>query len=278
VNSNPCPLADGSSVPFSDCNFTSLLGKPEILMGSGNIAVNGSCVPKKTELTITKIASLAAVDAINPCEFAVLLLMLVAILTYNPNNKKKVLLAGFAFALSVFVMYFIYGLIIVKLFQLIQSIMFIKIFLYKVLAIGAIILGILNIRDFINYRPGRLATEMPVMFRPKVKKIISRVTSPAGAFVVGIFVTLFLMPCTMGPYFIAGGILSSLQFMQTLPWLALYNFIFIIPMIIITLIVYGGLASVENLSGWKERNIKYIHLAAGLIMLALGLIMLLGWV
>jgi cytochrome c biogenesis protein CcdA len=119
---------------------------------------------------------------------------------------------------------------------------------------------------------------MPVMFRPKVKKIISRVTSPAGAFVVGIFVTLFLMPCTMGPYFIAGGILSSLQFMQTLPWLALYNFIFIIPMIIITLIVYGGLASVENLSGWKERNIKYIHLAAGLIMLALGLIMLLGWV
>ena len=37
------------------------------------------------KLTLTKILSLAAVDAINPCALAVLALMLIAILTYNPK-------------------------------------------------------------------------------------------------------------------------------------------------------------------------------------------------
>jgi cytochrome c biogenesis protein CcdA len=137
---------------------------------------------------------------------------------------------------------------------------------------------LLNIRDFVSYKPGRMATEMPVMFRPKVKKLISKVTSPGGAFIVGIFVTFFLTPCTMGPYLIAGGILSSIEFVKTLPWLALYNLVFILPMIIITLIVYGGLSSVENLSGWKEHNIRYMHLVAGVIMVLLGVIMLFGWI
>ncbi len=278
LESNSCPLIDGNALNFNQCNLTSLPGKPEVFIGEKNIPINSTCVVEKKELTLAKILSLAAVDAINPCEFAVLILLLVTILSYNPSNKKKVLLAGLMFALAIFLMYFVYGLIIVKLFQLIQAIAFVKLFLYKVLAVIAILLGVLNIRDFISYRPGRLATEMPVMFRPKVKKIISKVTSPAGAFVVGAFVTLFLMPCTMGPYLIAGGILSSLDFLKTLPWLALYNLVFVLPMIIITLIVYGGLSGVDNLSGWREHNIKYIHLVAGIIMVALGLIMLFGWI
>jgi len=275
---NHCPLIGGSSVGFSQCNFSSLPGKPEVFLGSSSIPLNGSCqVPvEKPQLTLAKILSLAAVDAVNPCEFAVLLLMLVSILNYNPTNKKKVLLAGLAFALSIFIMYFIYGIIIVKFFQVIQGLTTVKLVLYKILAVAAIILGLLNIRDFVSYKPGRIATEMPVMFRPKVKKLISKVTSPGGAFIVGIFVTFFLTPCTMGPYLIAGGILSSIEFVKTLPWLALYNLVFILPMIIITLIVYGGLSSVENLSGWKEHNIRYMHLVAGVIMVLLGLIMLFG--
>jgi len=49
-------------------------------------------------------------------------------------------------------------------------------------------------------------------------------------------------------------------------------------MIIITLIVYFGFTTVENVSGWKERNIKYLHLIAGIILVLLGIAMLLGWV
>jgi cytochrome c biogenesis protein CcdA len=96
--------------------------------------------------------------------------------------------------------------------------------------------------------------------------------------VIGLLVTLFLIPCTMGPYFIAGGLLSGLELLKTVPWLLLYNLVFILPMIIITLVVYFGFTTVENVSGWKERNIRYLHLIAGIILVLLGIAMILGLV
>ena len=232
----------------------------------------------KTELTFVKLISLAAVDAVNPCALAVLTLILIAILTYNPKKKRNILLAGLAFTTSVFVMYLFYGLIIIKFFQVVQTLTAMRLWLYKILGFGAIILGILNVKDFVKYKPGGFATEMPMFMRPKVKKIISGITSPRGAFGIGIFVTLFLLPCTIGPYVIAGGILSSFEIIKTIPLLLLYNLIFVMPMIAITLIAYAGFAKVEDVSGWKEKNIRYLHLIAGTIMFALGIAMVLGLV
>ena len=50
------------------------------------------------------------------------------------------------------------------------------------------------------------------------------------------------------------------------------------PMVAITLIIYAGFAKVENVSEWKEKNIKKLHLIAGIIMLALGIAMVFGFV
>jgi len=242
-----------------------------------NQSVNG-VEEIKTKLTLAKLISLAAVDAINPCALAVLTLMLIAILTYNPKKKRNILLAGLAFTISVFIMYLLYGLVIIKFFQVVQALTAIRLWLYKILGFGAIILGILNMKDFVRYKPGGFATEMPMFMRPKVKKKISGITSPRGAFFVGIFVTIFLLPCTIGPYIIAGGILSAFEIIKTIPSLLLYNLIFVMPMIAITLIVYAGFAKVEDVSGWKEKNIRYLHLTAGIIMFALGIAMVLGLV
>jgi len=228
------------------------------------------------DLSMSKILALAAADAVNPCAFAVLILMLITIITYNHTKRKNILLAGLAFTSSIFVMYFVYGLVIIKFFQLIQALTSIKLLLYKSLAIVAIILGILNIKDYFYYKPGSFATEMPLGMRPHLRKLIHRVTSPKGAFLVGVFVTLFLLPCTIGPYIIAGGILSILETIKTIPWLLVYNIVFILPMLIITLLIYFGFKKVDDVSGWKDRNIKYLHLIAGLAMLALGILMITG--
>jgi len=230
------------------------------------------------KLTLTKIFSLAVVDAINPCALAVLALMLIAILTYNPKKKRNILLAGLAFTCSVFVMYLFYGLVIIKSFQLIQVLTNVRILLYKILGFAAIILGILNLKDALKHKAGSFLTEMPLSIRPKVKKIISGITSPKGAFITGLFVTVFLLPCTIGPYIIAGGILSTLELIKTIPLLLLYNLIFVLPMVVITLIVYVGFAKIEDVNGWKDKNIRYLHLITGLIMFILGLAMVLGWV
>jgi len=204
--------------------------------------------------------------------------MLIAIITYNPKNRKNIILAGTAFSLSVFVMYLFYGLVIIKFFQVVQALTSVRLLLYKILGGIAIILGILNIKDFFYYKPGGLGTEMPMFLRPKVKKIISGITSPKGAFTIGAFVTVFLLPCTIGPYVIAGGLLSAFELMMVVPWLLLYNFIFILPMLAITLVVYAGIKKVEDVSEWKDKNIKYLHLISGIIIFLLGLAMFMGWV
>jgi cytochrome c biogenesis protein CcdA len=199
-------------------------------------------------------------------------MILVSILISNPDKKNKVLLGGIYFTLAVFIGYFFYGLVMIQLFKsFIQFTSSIYPYLTKVLAVLAILLGIFNLKDFINYKPGGIATEMPLSLRPKVKQIIKKVTSPLGAFFTGIFVTLFLLPCTIGPLVIASGSLSSLEFFKTIPWLILYNIIFILPMLIITFVVYKGVSSVEKLNQWKERKIKMIHLITGLILIALGI-------
>lgn len=231
------------------------------------------------DLTIGKITALAAADAVNPCALAVLILVLIAILTADPKHRYKVLLSGLSFTLAVYILYLMYGFIFIQAFKtFVHNIASIRLYLYKVLAVLAILLGALNIRDYINYRPGHLATEMPLFMRPKVKRIISKITSPKGAFFAGIFVTVFLLPCTIGPYIIASGILSYLDFVKTIPWLLYYNLIFVLPMVIITLVVYIGYSTVDRVSGWKDKHVRQLHLIAGILLVILGIAMVAGWI
>ena len=232
---------------------------------------DGEPAAPKIELTLSKILSLAVVDAVNPCALAVLSLMLIAILTYNPTEKRNVLWAGLSFVASVFIMYFIYGLVIIKAFQLIQALTFVRLWLYKALGFGATILGCFKIKDFFQ-------AKSVCKVSPRVNKVISKVTSPRGAFWVGAFVTIFLLPCTIGPYIICGGILSSLEILKSSPWLLLYNLIFVLPMIVVVLIIYFGMRKIEDISGWQAKNMKYLDLTSGLIILGLGVAMILGLV
>ena len=229
-------------------------------------------------ISIGKVVALAIADAVNPCAFAVLTMILVSIIAYNPNKKANIVWEGLAFALPVFVMYMIYGIFIIKSFQMVDAITSVRPILYKVLGVLALLLGGLQIKDYFIYKEGTLATEMPMSWRPNVKKLISKITSPLGAFGVGIFVTLFLLPCTIGPYIILGGMLSVMEIVKTLPLLILYNLIFISPIFIITGVVYFGMSKVEDIQNWKDKHIRIMHLIAGLIIGGIGVAMIGGWV
>ena len=151
------------------------------------------------ELSVATIMGYAAVDAVNPCALAVLTLILIAILTQHPEKRRMVLYAGLAFTTAIYITYFLYGLIIVQFFKVVTEFTSAAYpFLFNLLGVFAIILGLLNLKDSIRYKPGGIATEMPMSMRPKVKKLINTATSVKGAFVIGVFVTLFLLPCTIG--------------------------------------------------------------------------------
>jgi cytochrome c biogenesis protein CcdA len=226
----------------------------------------------------TRITTLALADSVNPCAIAVLTMVLVAILIQNPEKRKKVLYAGVAFIAAVYIGYLFYGTVIIHFFKTFAG--FLRensLIFYNTLAIFAMVLGALNIKDYFMYQPGGLATEMPMFMRPYAKQLIKKITSPTGAFVIGLLVTVFLLPCTIGPYVVASGLLSELGFLSAIPWLLYYNLIFIIPMAIIVGLIYYGFTKVEEVSGWKERNIKRLHLVAGILLIGIGFLLLMGW-
>jgi len=226
---------------------------------------------------IYQLISLALVDAVNPCALAVMAMVLVALLLQDPSKKRKVLLGGLMFSLAVFILYFLYGFIIVQFFkQFIPETGVISLYIFKGFGIFAMVLGLLNIKDWLDYEPGTIGTEMPLSMRPKVKQIIKKITSPLGAFFIGIFVTVFLLPCTIGPYFIFSGIIHNLDTLHLLFLLLIYNLIFILPMIGVTLAIYFGVSTVNKVSGWKEKHIKKLHLVEGIILILLGIVMFTG--
>lgn len=225
-----------------------------------------------------RITSLALADSVNPCAIAVLTIVLISILMHNPQNKKKVLYGGISFISAIYIGYIFYGAVIIQFFKFFAE--FLRensYYLFNGLAILAMILGALNVKDYFSYQPGGLATEMPTKMRPYAKMTAKKITSITGAFFIGFLVTIFLLPCTIGPYVIASGLLAELGFFGALPWLLYYNLLFVLPMVAIVGLVYYGFSRIEDVSGWKERHIRKLHLVAGILLFLVGFALLMGW-
>ena len=209
----------------------------------------------------------ALVDSINPCAIAVLLILLSAFLI-GSGSKKRALLAGLAFTLSIYLAYFLFGL---GLFSAIQVSGWADL-ISRLVGVLAIVIGLLNIKDYFWYRGGGFAMEIPRSWRHTLKDIIYRATSPLGAFLVGFVVVFFELPCTGGPYFFVLGLLAkSLTLAGAVPYLLLYNVFFVLPLLLILGLVFWGYSTVGKAAEWKDRNTRILHLIAGLVLTVLGL-------
>lgn len=230
-------------------------------------------------LTVAGISGLALVDAVNPCALAVLILLLSHILSQKPDQEREALKSGLAFSLSIAVSYLAMGLLIVLGFKSVVAATQLELsWLHRGLGAFAVLIGLFNIKDWISHGLGGFVMEVPFSWRPRMQEIIKSVASAPGAAITGVLVSMFLLPCTSGPYFVAGGMLSQLSWSGAVPWLLLYNLLFISPMVAITLAVYGGYVSVDRAKGWREENIERLHLFAGAVMIAIGLLLFLGLV
>jgi cytochrome c biogenesis protein CcdA/thiol-disulfide isomerase/thioredoxin len=226
--------------------------------------------PCSIKLTLWPVLGAAAVDAINPCEFAVLIILMTCVLA--SGSRKRALGFGLCFVLAVYICYFLMGL---GLFHAIKNLTWTS-WIYKIAGGIAIVVGILNLKDAISWGAGGFVMEVPLGWRPKMKKFITSVTSVPAAFFAGFIVSLFLLPCTSGPYIVILGMLAEkVTQLSALGYLLLYNFIFVLPMLIITFIVYKGLKP-QTLERWRVKKIKLFHLIAGIVMIGLGAVVLLN--
>ena len=253
---NEININSGASCPDLD----------RIINPSGEL---GETSPIKTlsDLSILTVIGAALVDSINPCAIAVLVILLGTLL--SSGDKKTALKGGLAFTFAIYIAYFLFGLGIFSALQISG----LSYWFYKIIGVIAIIVGLANIKDFFWYGGGGFVIEIPTSWRPALKKMLSAVTSVPGAFLMGFVVCLFELPCTGGPYiFILGLLAERTTMISAMPILLLYNLFFILPLLIITFIMYAGLKNVEEIGAWKDKNIRELHLVAGLMMLTLGLL------
>lgn len=238
-----------------------------IAQGCASPLLRISTAPGARALTFSAVVLAAAVDAINPCAFAVLIILITAIL--GANGRRQALYAGLAFSLSIFISYYLMG---IGLYSAVEAAGFTR-GLYIAVAILAVLIGLFNLKDYLWYGKWFLM-EVPLSWRPKLKKLIQGVTSVPGAFLIGTVVSLFLLPCTSGPYIIILGLLAKIETRTSaMLWLVLYNLVFVSPMIAITAAVYFGLTTTEKAEAWRTRNLQRLHFFAGAILLLLGIAM-----
>ena len=224
----------------------------------------------ETSLTIPVLIGAALVDAINPCAFAVLILLVATVI--GSGGRKKALQAGLLFSLAVFISYVLMGVGLYKAITIFNLPKIISI----VVGTLAIIIGLANLKD--AFWHGKIfLMEVPMSWRPNMRAILEKVTSPAGAFGAGLLVSLFLLPCTSGPYVVILGLLAErVELVRTMLLLVMYNFIFVLPMIVITLAMYFGLKA-GMVEQWRQKNISLLHGIAGVIMLIIGAYLLVSW-
>lgn len=223
---------------------------------------------KLNKLTIPIVIGAAAVDAINPCAFAVLIILMSAALAIT--NKKRALKFGLSFAVAIYISYFLMGLGLMSALKALRNTGITEAF-YVFVIILALIVGALNIKDYFWYGKGFLM-EVPLSWRPRMKKLLKGVTSPIGAFLIGFVVSLFELPCTGGPYIVILGLLAKEATQEVgIMYLLLYNLVFILPLIILSFLIYKGLASTEKLEKVRQKRIRLLHLIGGIIMIGIGI-------
>lgn len=210
----------------------------------------------------------AAIDSVNPCAIGVLVLLIATLLQLS-KNKSKMVKVGVIYISAVFFTYLIAGfglLAFIQRFNISEQ-------LSWIVGVLVIILGIIEAKDFFWYGKG-ITLAIPARRAEQIKKMMKKVSVP-GAVVLGIFVAAVELPCTGGPYLAITTLLAKIGFSAQVFWLlVLYNFIFVLPLIIILTIVAFGV-SAESVKAWKDKQKKWMRLFIGLIMIALGIALIL---
>ena len=246
---------------LASCNGTAQPGTPN---------KDPTCPQGSLQLSLPLVIFAAIVDSANPCGLSVLVFLLIPIAA--AGSRKRILLVGSVYIAAMFLFHLLVGIGLFSVFSLSG--------LSRIFALigGAIalILGIITIVDVIRNK------ETFILSIPESKKGLLgnyiRIASIPAAFILGILAGILGFSCTGGIYISILAIMGTeMTVMSGLPWLALYNIVYILPLILITLLIAYGI-SPERAESMRTEYKRTIRLIIGLVLVTLGVVILMGWV
>lgn len=235
---------------------------------------------KKSDLKLWLIILFGLLDGINPCAFATLI-FLISYLQVARRSIRQIAVIGVAFISAVYMTYFALG---VGLRHLIGELKLLQyggmIFNWAVISFAVVLCG-LNVRDAVICARGRL--DKMVLQLPGVLKKQIHATIQAGArhrmfvaaaFVTGVIVSLLELACTGAVYVPVLHMLSDPGSRAiAVLYLALYNLMFILPLMIVFALVCKGLTS-DRLIRWMRANVVKVKIMTAVLFAILAIVLL----
>ncbi len=223
------------------------------------------------EVSLPLIVGAALIDGINPCAFGVLIFML-AYLSRTVKKKTTMLINGTVYIAAVFLTYLFAGVLLLGALRALGKASAV---VYLVIAVLIIIAGLIEIKDFFWYGRWFSLSIMPSEAK-RIKKYAKHIGCKwYAAFGLGVFVALVELPCT-GAVYLAVLTLMSTAGVSTanMSFLVIYNLIFVLPLWLILWCVYKGVHW-KHFENFRNKHKGLMRLAAGLLLLGLGIWMIL---
>jgi len=245
------------ATPFADALAEAELSLGPLPVGKANLAQ-----------LLPAVVVTGLVDSVNPCAFAVILLLLAFLFTLR-KARGHILMLGAIYIGMIFLVYFAIGLGLLGTVRLSDEPHFVA-RAGSWLLIG---LGVINLIEY-AFPQFPLKLHMPAFAGARTQQLIKQATLPATV-AAGFLVGLCTFPCSGGIYV---SVITLLNAKTTMAWgvsyLALYNVMFVLPLIAI-LVVVGNRATAKAWATWERENALNIRLWYGLTMIAMGAVVLL---
>ena len=237
-------------------------GVEDMILACDGVVLDG-VGSREIGLTWGGVIIAALIDSINPCAFGVLIFLMASLL--KMGSSRRALRAGMIYSFVVFLVYFLIGL---SLYKIIDSFASSPWFYWFYVVVGVLIglLGLVQLKDVFWYGKG-FTLKISDKVKPLMEGWIAKGTL-VSIVVLGVVVSLFELPCT-GEIYLGILTMMSLHKVFGIGYLIVYNFIFVLPLIVLTYLVYRG-TSTKRLQDWTVANRKYMKLASGLLLLGLA--------
>ncbi len=187
------------------------------------------------------------------------------------GSRRRILLVGGAYITAMFLFHLLVGIGLFSVFALSG-------FSRTFALIGgavALLMGIITIADVLRNKETFILS-IPESQKARLGNYI-RIASLPAAFVLGILAGILGFSCTGGIYISILVLMGKeMTVMSGLPWLALYNLVYVLPLILITLLVAYGI-SPERADSMRAEYKRPLRMVIGIILVALGVAILLGW-
>jgi len=222
---------------------------------------------KEQLLSFPMITVAGLVDGINPCAIGMMVMLLGYLLVFA-KKPERVLKTGLLYVGTVFVTYLVVGLGLynfVSQFDLTGGAKILNWIVGGALTLA----GLIQFKDFLGIEGGP-HLRIPTASKERLQGLVEKTSYPT-VIVLGILVTLLETPCSLPIYVGTATILSQsgMAFPLVMGYFLYYNFLFVLPLIIVLVIMWRGKKLVE-VKEWEHKAKRWMHLGLAVVLLGMG--------